>query len=134
MLSMYTQETFIKNSIAAGAKGYLPKNTTRSEILKAINEIYKGNEYYNDSISQTIFDNYILEIRNQKKSDDVLSLREKEILQLVAEGKLNQEIAEIFFISVRTVESHKHHIMTKLGIKSTTELFKYAVQKHQSFI
>lgn len=130
ILSMYTKDIFIINAIAAGAKGYLPKNTTRDELIKAINEIYNGNEYYNDTISKAILGNYISDIRQIKKTGDVLSVREKEILQMVAEGHLNKEIADKYFLSIRTVESHKNHIMRKLGIKNYMELIKYAVRNN----
>ena len=130
ILSMYTKDIFVTNAIAAGAKGYLPKNTTRNELIKAINEIYNGNEYYNETISKAILGNYISEIRQEKKPGDVLSVREKEILQMVAEGHLNKEIADKYFLSIRTVESHKHHIMRKLGIKNYMELIKYVVQNN----
>jgi len=135
ILSMYTQEDFIVNAIAAGAKGYLPKNTTRPELLKAINEIYEGNEYYSDAISKIILENYISNVRKAKdaepekdKEEDLLSSREKQILQMVVEEYSNQEIANKLFISIRTVESHKNHIMQKLGIKSIVELIKYAIR------
>jgi DNA-binding NarL/FixJ family response regulator len=135
ILSMYTQEDFIVNAIAAGAKGYLPKNTTRIELLKAISEIYEGNEYYSDTISKIILENYISNVRKttetepeKEKENDLLSSREKQILQMFVEGISNQEIADKLFISIRTVESHKNHIMQKLGIKSIVELIKYAIR------
>ena len=141
ILSMYTQEDFIVNAIAAGAKGYLPKNTTRPELLKAINEIYEGNENYSDAISKIILENYISNVRKTKepepekeKEEDLLSSREKQILQMVVEGHSNQEIADKLFISIRTVESHKNHIMQKLGIKSIVELIKYAIRNNISNI
>lgn len=137
ILSMYIQEDFIVNAIAAGAKGYLPKNTTRHELLNAITKIYEGNEYYSDAISKIILENYISNVRKPKelepvndKEDDVLSSREKQILQMVVEGQSNQEIADKLFISIRTVESHKNHIMQKLGIKSTVDLIKYALRNN----
>jgi DNA-binding NarL/FixJ family response regulator len=135
ILSMYTQEDFITNAIAAGAKGYLPKNTTRQELLNAIIAVYEGNEYYNEAVSKIILDNYIHTVRKPKeiswikdKDDNILSSREKQILQLVVKGQTNQEIADNLFISIRTVESHKNHIMQKLEIKSTVELIKYALK------
>jgi DNA-binding NarL/FixJ family response regulator len=137
VLSMYIQEDFIVNAIAAGAKGYLPKNTTRHELLNAITKIHEGNEYYSDAISKIILENYISNVRKPKeaepvkeKEDDILSSREKQILHMVVEGQSNQEIADKLFISIRTVESHKNHIMQKLGIKSVVELIKYALRNN----
>jgi two-component system response regulator NreC len=135
---MYIQEDFIVNAIAAGAKGYLPKNTTRPELLNAIHKIQEGSEYYSEAISKIILENYISNVRKpkdteplkDKKEVDVLSSREKQILQMVVEGQSNQEIADKLFISIRTVESHKNHIMQKLGIKSIVELIKYALRNN----
>jgi len=132
ILSMYTHEDFIINAISAGAKGYLPKNTTRQELLMAIDEIYNGKEYYSDAISKAILENFISTVRKQKEPktnmEETLSSREKQILKLYVEGLSNQEIANKLFISIRTVESHKNHIMLKLNVKSTVELVKYAIR------
>jgi DNA-binding NarL/FixJ family response regulator len=135
ILSMYTQEDFIINAISAGAKGYLPKNTTQQELLNAINEVFDGKEYYNDTVSKIILENYISSVRKSKdqetdKDNEVLSAREKQILKLNVEGLTNQEIADKLFISIRTVESHKNHIMQKLEIKTTIELVKYAIKNN----
>jgi DNA-binding NarL/FixJ family response regulator len=135
ILSMYTQEEFITNAIAAGAKGYLPKNTTRQELLNAIIAVYNGNEYYNDAVSKIILENYISSVRKSKENEteaetETLSAREKQILKHFAEGMTNQEIADKLFISIRTVESHKNHIMQKLGVKNTVELIKYALKNN----
>ena len=132
ILSMYTQEDFIINAISAGAKGYLPKNTTKQELLMAIDEIYNGKEYYSDAISKVILENFISTVRKQKESKintvSALSSREKQILKLYIEGLSNQEIADKLFICIRTVESHKNHIMQKLNVKSAVGLVKYAIR------
>ena len=135
ILSMYMQEDFITNAIAAGAKGYLPKNTTLQELLNAIIAVIEGKEYYNDAISKIILKSYISNVRKpvepeifNYKEDSLLSSREKQILKMVVAGQTNQEIADNLFISIRTVESHKNHIMQKLDIKNTVELIKYALK------
>jgi DNA-binding NarL/FixJ family response regulator len=133
ILSMYTQEEFITNAIAAGAKGYLPKNTTQQELLNAIIAVNSGKEYYSDAVSKIILENYISSVRRSGETEtdqDVINLssREKQILKLYVEGMSNQDIADKLFISIRTVESHKNHIMQKLGVKSTVELVKYAIR------
>ena len=135
ILSMYTQEDFITNAIGAGAKGYLPKNTTRQELLNAVIAVHNGREYYNDAVSKIILENYISTVRKLKeveteKDPENLSSREKQILKLYIEGMSNQQIADKLFISIRTVESHKNHIMQKLGVKSTVELVKYAIRNN----
>ena len=133
ILSMYTQEDFITNAIAAGAKGYLPKNTTQQELLNAIIAVYNDKEYYNDAVSEIILGNYISSVRKSKdiiseNDEEILTVREKQILKLFVEGLSNPEIADKLFISIRTVESHKNHIMQKLEAKSTVELVKYAIR------
>ena len=132
MLSMYNNEEFIFNSIKAGAKGYLPKNTSREELMEAIYAINKGEEFYGESISQVMLKSYIKRAAHdgkpQEKPGEVLTGREIEILKLYVEGLINKEISDKLDISIRTVETHKNHIMRKLGLKSTVELVKYAIR------
>ena len=132
ILSMFTDESFISQAIKAGAKGYLHKNTTREEILLAIDTVYSGSEFYSDNISKIILKSYI---DNAKKNgeeinnpNEILSKREIEILKMFADGFINKEIADKLFISIRTVESHKNHIMQKLNLKTQVELVKYAIR------
>jgi DNA-binding NarL/FixJ family response regulator len=132
ILSMYTDENFINQAIKAGAKGYLHKNTTREEMLIAIETVYSGKDFFSDNISKIILKSYIdkakqntVEVPNPY---EVLSKREIEILKMFAEGLINKEIADKLFISVRTVESHKNHIMQKLNLKTQVELVKYAIK------
>jgi DNA-binding NarL/FixJ family response regulator len=132
ILSMFTDESFINQAIKSGAKGYLHKNTTREEMLIAIDTVYSGNDFYSDNISKIILKSYIEKAK--VKSDEiqnpheVLSKREIEILRMFAEGFINKEIADKLFISIRTVESHKNHIMQKLNLKTQVELVKYAIK------
>lgn len=132
ILSMYTSEDFIFNSIKAGASGYLPKNTTKNELQEAIRSIASGNEYFSDSISNVILKSYVKKAKAEQnleeKGLDLLSTREEEVLRLFCEGNSNREIADTLFISTRTVESHKNHIMHKLGLKSTVDLIKFAIK------
>lgn len=132
ILSMHTGEDFIFNAIKTGAKGYLPKNTTRKEMLEAIHAISKGEEYFSESISNIILKSYIKKAKNSEKepqpNEEKLTIRELEILKLFAGGLSNQEIADKLFISIRTVESHKNHIMQKLKLDSTVELIKFAIR------
>ena len=134
ILSMFMDESFIKQSIKAGVNGYLHKNTTREEILAAIHSIYNGRDFFSENISKIILKSYI-ESAKQNRYDDanpheLLSKREIEILKMFAEGFINKEIADKLFISVRTVESHKNHIMQKLNLKTQVELVKSAI-KHK---
>lgn len=130
ILSMYTSEEFVFNSIKAGASGYLPKNTTRQELEAAIREIMGGGEYFGESISNVILKSYIKKAQEgdepEQKGLKLLSSREREVLELFFAGRTNKEIAEELYISTRTVESHKGHIMHKLELKTTVDLVKFA--------
>lgn len=132
ILSMYTDESFINQAIKAGAKGYLHKNTTREEMLVAIDNVMSGNDFYSDNISKIILKSYIERAKSNVEENlnphEILSKREIEILKLFAEGFINKEIADRLFISIRTVESHKNHIIQKLNLKTQVELVKYAIK------
>jgi DNA-binding NarL/FixJ family response regulator len=132
ILSMYTNEEFILNALKAGAKGYLPKNTSREELVKAIESVHQGSEFFGETISKTILKSYIRNAKQEQKesSQDILTPRETEILQLVALGYINKEIGDQLDISIRTVETHKNHIMRKLDLKSSVEMAKYAIKNN----
>lgn len=133
MLSMYNDDDFVLNSIEAGAKAYLPKNTSRQELYNAIQAVYRGDVYFEKSVSEIIVRNYVKNVRNNDSSarkETSLSSREKEILRLIASSLSNQEIAEKLSISVRTVESHKTHIMQKLELRNSVDLIKYAIKEN----
>lgn len=131
ILSMYTGEEFIFKAISGGAKGYLPKNTNREELIMAIRAVAGNQEYFSPVISEIMLKSYIQKAKS--RDDDPhnladLSKREIEILRMLAEGHPSAEIAEKLFISIRTVESHKSHIMQKLEIHTTVELVKFAIR------
>jgi DNA-binding NarL/FixJ family response regulator len=132
ILSMYTNEDFIFNSVKAGARGYLPKNTSREELLDAIHAIHDGEEFFADSISKIMLRSYVRKAKEDdtlaQRSPVPLTTREVEILKLFAEGFINKEISDKLDISIRTVETHKNHIMKKLELKSTVELIKFAIK------
>ncbi|MBK7212538.1 MAG: response regulator transcription factor [Bacteroidales bacterium] len=134
ILSMYTSEEFIFNAINAGAKGYLPKNTSRKELIEAIQAVSRGEEYYAESISNVILKSYIKKAKSGPEESRIketqLSKRELEVLRLFAEGFSNQEIADKLFISIRTVESHKNHVMQRLELKSSVDLVKFAIRNN----
>lgn len=131
-LSMYTDEEYVFNAVKAGASGYLTKNISQEELLLAIRTVYGGNDYFSETISNIILRSFIRKSRNQEPDGQNqlagLSRRETEILRLFAEGQSNTYISEKLFISIRTVESHKNHIMQKLNLKSTVDLVKFAIR------
>jgi DNA-binding NarL/FixJ family response regulator len=134
ILSMHTSEEFIFNAINSGARGYLPKNTSRKELIEAIYAIHRGEEYFDESISNVILKSYIKKAKSDlpdaEDNENLLSKREIEVLRLFAEGMTNQEIADKLFISIRTVESHKNHIMARLELKTTVDLVKFAIRNN----
>jgi DNA-binding NarL/FixJ family response regulator len=132
VLSMHTGEEFILGAVRAGARGYLPKNTTREELLEAIHAVKKGEEFYNEAVSRILLKSFLRTTREHVPSKtaagDSLSEREREVICLCAEGFGNREVAARLKISIRTVETHKNHIMRKLGLKSSVELVKFAIR------
>jgi len=130
ILSMYNADDYIFNAVRAGANGYLPKNSSKDELLTAIRQICEGNDYFGEEVHKIIVNSYISMAKDERSPDkkQQLSVRELEILKFFAEGMSNKQIADKLFISVRTVESHKNHIMQKFGFKSTVEMVKYAIK------
>lgn len=128
ILSMHSNEEFITKSLSVGAHGYLPKDTSMNELLEAINTIYRGDNYFNRNISDTILKSIIN--KSKEENGKTLTKREKEIISLVVDGFSNKEIADKLCISIRTVDSHKNNIMQKLSLKSSVELVKYAIKNN----
>lgn len=132
ILSMHIDEDFVYNALKAGAKSYLPKNASRKELIEAVCKVYEGGEYFNETISNIILRSYVKKAKNENgessKTQKLLTKREKQVLKLFAEGMSNGEIADKLFISVRTVESHKNHIMSKFQLKSVVDLVKFAIK------
>lgn len=132
ILSMYTSEDFVFNAFKAGISGYLPKNTTRDELLLAIETVYNGQEYFSKTISNIILKSFVNTAKyGSHFSEDkleVLTNRESEILKLVVEGYSNQQIADQLCISIRTMETHKTSILKKLNLNNTVDLVKFAIK------
>jgi len=132
ILTMHANEEYILQSLKAGASGYLVKKSAPAELISAINAVHKGNSFLSPSISRTVIDEYIRrskEISEGEEGFEQLTVREREVLQLIAEGRKTREIAELLYISIKTVETHRAHIMNKLDIHSTAELTRYAIRK-----
>jgi two-component system response regulator NreC len=131
LVSMHSDEGYVLRALKAGAKGYLLKASPESDVLNAIRAVAAGQAYFSPEISRVLADDYVREIRRRGVEDsyDLLSIREKEILQLLAGGRSNREIAEMLHVSHFTVETHRNNIFQKLQIHSLPELILYAVRK-----
>lgn len=131
MLSMHQDESYVLRSLKAGAKAYLLKDSLRSEVIDAIRAVMQGRSFLTRKVSRMLQEDYMRQLENRGLDDsyDLLTDREREILQMVAEGKSNKEVASLLNISQTTVETHRAHILQKLGLHSVPELILYAVRK-----
>jgi len=131
ILSMHSDEAYVLKALKAGARGYLLKASPESEVLAAVRAVAAGHAYFSPAITKLLVEEYVSEIRRRGVEDsyDLLSLREKEILQLLASGKSNRDIADLLHISVTTAESHRSNVLQKLHLHSLAELVLYAVRK-----
>lgn len=131
ILTMHATEEYIFQILRAGASGYVVKQGTPTELVSAIQAVHRGESFLSPSISRKVIEEYIrqAEAMAEKDSYDRLTNREREILQLIAEGHSTREIAELLHISVKTVETHRTHLMDKLDIYSTARLTQYAIRK-----
>ena len=129
ILTMHKDMDYLYHAISAGADGYLLKENADTELFSAIDTIRRGKSYISSLLTRELTDNLQSIYRGDYKSPvDSLSKREREIFKLIAEGKLNREIADILFISIRTVENHRARIMKKLNVKKTVDLVRYAIK------
>src|SRR5215470_2330045 len=131
LLSMYSDESYLTRSLAAGARGYLVKDTADTEIVRAVEAVAQGKPFFSAAISRFLVEDYVRQMQQRGLTDsyDLLTEREKETLQLLAEGKSNKDVANILKVGVSTAETHRANIMTKLGLHSTAEIVLYAVRK-----
>ncbi len=131
VLTMYDNEEWIFQILKAGATGYLIKDSAMTDLISAIRAVHRGDSYLSPSISRKVIDDYIRRAEGGEKTSatDLLSGREREILQLIAEGNSIPKVASLLCISKKTVEAHKNHIMEKLGIHDKVGLIKYAIRK-----
>lgn len=131
ILSVHSDEEYLLRALNAGAKGYLLKESAHLDLKRAVEAVAQGHSFFSPTISKMLMDDFVqqLQRRGMKDSYDLLTDREKEILQLLAEGKSNKEIASLLNLSVYTVETHRTHIMQKLDLHSAVEIVMYAVRK-----
>jgi two-component system response regulator NreC len=131
VLSMYDAENYVVESLAAGAEGYVLKQSSTHELVSAIRQVMGGTVYLSPALNERAVQAYIQRAQEAHSEDpfDLLSDREREVFQLAAEGLSNPQIAERLSLSPRTVEMHRSHLMRKLGLKTQTDLVKYAIRR-----
>jgi DNA-binding NarL/FixJ family response regulator len=131
ILSMHADESYILRALNAGARGYLLKDTADDHIEDAVHAVMRGQPYFTPEIARTIVEDYVRMMRERKVQDsyELLTEREKQVLQLLAEGKSNKEAAAVLDLSPYTVETHRTNLMQKLNLHNTAELVLYAVRK-----
>jgi DNA-binding NarL/FixJ family response regulator len=131
MLSMHANEAYVLEALKNGACAYVLKDASAAELVRAVREANVGHRYLSPPLSEPAINSYIQRARNSDSLDlyDTLTNREREVLQLGAEGNTNAEIAGRLFISPRTVETHRANVMHKLGLRSQTELVRYALRR-----
>jgi len=131
ILSMHPNEAYITRALQAGAKGYLLKDSADTDLIRALTLVSEGKSFFSPAVAKVMLDDYVRHLAARGVVDryDSLSEREREIFQLVAEGRSNKEIADLLFVSPNTIETHRAHIMEKLDVHSAVELVLYAVRR-----
>lgn len=128
ILSMHDDDEYILDALKAGARGYLPKDVDEAEIILATRTLVSGKMYYSSSVSD-VFAKSLLERNATKKEQEPLTDREKEVLALIVAGNSNKEIANMLFVSTRTVDAHRRNLMSKLKAKNTADIVRVAFMK-----
>jgi DNA-binding NarL/FixJ family response regulator len=131
ILSMHADESYVMRALKAGARGYLLKDSAAADLIGAIQAISQGKSFFSPKVSRILAEDYVRVLKQKGAVDtyDLLTSREREILQLLAEGKSNKEVATALNISPYTVETHRSHILQKLNLHNSAELVLYAVRK-----
>jgi DNA-binding NarL/FixJ family response regulator len=131
MLSMHSDEGYVLRALKAGARAYLLKDSAEADLARAIRAAAEGKSFFSPAVAKLLLDDYMRKLQRTGVEDsyELLTPREREILQLVAEGKSSKDIANLLTLSVYTVETHRANILQKLNLKSAAELILYAVRK-----
>jgi DNA-binding NarL/FixJ family response regulator len=130
-LSMHSDEGYVLKALKSGAKGYVLKDSAEHDLINAVKTLSEGKAFFSPAISKMLVEDYVREMREQKVEDsyELLTTREREVLQLLAEGRSSKEVATFLELSLHTVETHRAHIMQKLNIHSRAEMVLYAIRK-----
>jgi two-component system, NarL family, response regulator NreC len=131
LLTMHADESYVLRALHVGVKGYLLKESAEDDLLLAIRAVANGKHFFSQAINEVLLEDYVRVLKQQGLSDtyDLLTTREREVLQLLAEGKTNKEVATVLDVSPYTVESHRTNLMQKLNLHNTAEIVLYAVRK-----
>lgn len=131
VLSMHTDESYIVRALDAGAKGYLLKDNAEDDVERAIRSVSIGRPFFSPLVARALLEDYVRMMRERRVQDsfELLTDREREVLQLIAEGKSNKEAANVLNVSPYTIETHRTNLMQKLGVHNTAEIVLYAVRK-----
>ena len=131
ILSMHSDESYITRALAAGARAYLLKDATDEDLLPAVRAVTAGKPYFSPAVTAVLVEDYMRQLRARGLTDTYLLLtdREKEVLQLLAEGRSNKEVAVLLDLGLSTVETHRANLMQKLNLHNTAEIVLYAVRK-----
>jgi len=131
ILSMHSDESYVLRALKAGAKGYLLKDSAENDLIEAIRAVDEGKAFFSPEISNIMVEDYVREMKRRGAEDsyELLTPREREILQMLAEGKSNKHIATVLDLSLYTVETHRRNLQDKLNLHSFAELILYAVRK-----
>jgi two-component system, NarL family, response regulator NreC len=131
ILSMHSDESYVLRALKAGAKGYLLKDSAENDLIEAIKAVDEGKAFFSPEISNIMVEDYVREMKRRGAEDsyELLTPREREILQMLAEGKSNKHIATVLDLSLYTVETHRRNLQDKLNLHSFAELILYAVRK-----
>jgi len=131
VLSMHADEAYVTQMLRAGASAYLLKDSADVDLLRAVDAVASGKSFFSPAIARVIADDYLRQLADRGVTDryELLSEREREIFQLIAEGRTNKEIAALLFLSPSTVDTHRSRIMEKLDVHSAAEIVLYAVRR-----
>lgn len=130
-LSMHNEESFVMEILKYGAQGYILKNTGKKELISAIETVNNGQSYFSEEVTETIMKSLVNQRTGNKKTTSLapkISRREKDVLELIVREHTTQEIADTLFISLKTVESHRRSLLTKLGVRNTAGLVRVAIE------
>jgi two-component system response regulator NreC len=131
ILSMHANEAYIVQALKAGAKGYLLKDSADTDLIRGVAAVASGKSFFSPAVAKVMLDDYVRHLTEKGIADrfESLSEREREIFQLVAEGRSNKEIADLLSVSPTTIETHRAHVLQKLDVHNTAELVLYAVRR-----